>query len=152
MEQSVRMAWHYTTGAQAAEILGTGTITPLALDQQPADAAPWVWFSLRQHWDPIANELYTAADGTRTRLSFEETLARGQGAWRFGLAAAALLPWRDLQRSARLSKEDARALERSGRKAGSDPALWLGSLEPIDVSRCVVEHLHGDHWHGPHEH
>jgi hypothetical protein len=152
VEQNVRMAWHYTTGARAAEILRAGVLAPAALDEHGAGAAPLVWFSLRQHWEPIANELYKAADGTLTRLSFEETIARGQGAWRFGLPSAQLLSWRDLQKSARLSKEDARALERIGRKAGSDPALWLGSLEPLEVSRCVVEHLHGDHWHGPHEH
>jgi hypothetical protein len=147
VEQNVRMAWHYTTGARAAEILRTGSLAPRPLDDS-SELTPVVWFSLRQHWEPIANELYKASDGTLSRLSFEDTAARGQGAWRFGLPAAQLLPWRDLQKAAQMSKEAARALERTGRKAGSDPALWLGSLEPIDVSRCVVEHLHGEHWCG----
>jgi hypothetical protein len=146
------MAWHYTTGARAAEILRAGRLAPMALDEQGGAAAA-VWFSLRQHWEPIANEGLRAADGTRTRLSFEETVSRGQGAWRFGVPAAQLLSWRDLQRSAGWSREDTRALERAGRKAGSDPSLWLGSLEPIEVSRCIVEHLHGEHWCGSdHEH
>jgi hypothetical protein len=152
VEQNVRMAWHYTTGTRAAEILRAGVLAPSALDDH-SGLTPVVWFSLRQHWEPIANERFKASDGTLSRLSFEDTVARGQGAWRFGLPAVQLLPWRELQKSAQLSKDDARALERTGRKAGSDPALWLGSLEAIDVSRCVVEHLHGEHWHGSdHEH
>lgn len=149
MEQNVRMAWHYTTATRAEEILRTGVLAPMAAD---GGHTPVVWFSLRQHWEPLANEGVTAADGTLTRLSFEDTVARGQGAWRFGVPAAQLHSWRDLQKAAQLSKEDARAFERAGRKAGSDPALWLGSLEPVEVSRCVVEHLHGEHWHGAHDH
>ena len=145
MEQNVRMAWHYTTGEKAAEILRSGTLAPMTLEQHGA-ATPVLWFSLRQHWEPIANEELKPTHGSTTRLSFEETVARGQGAWRFGVPAVELLAWRDLQKSAQWSKEQARALERVGRKAGSDPALWLGSLAPIEVSRCVVEHLHGEHW------
>lgn len=152
MQQNLRMAWHYTTGTRAAQILRAGTITPAALDEHGA-SIPVVWFSLRQHWEPIANEALKAADGAVSRLSFEETCARGQGAWRFGLPAAQLLSWRDLQRSAAWSREQGRAWERAGRKAGSDPALWFGSSEPVEVSRCVVEHLHGEHWCGSdHDH
>lgn len=152
MEQNVRMAWHYTTGTRAGQILRAGSIAPMALDEL-GGARSVVWFSLRQHWDPIANEVLKARDGSLVRLSFEETVERGQGAWRFGLPAAQLVSWRELQKLAGWSKEEARTLERAGRKAGSDPALWLASLEPIDVSRCVVEHTHGEQWFGSdHEH
>jgi hypothetical protein len=143
------MAWHYTTGMRAAEIMRAGLIKPApAFADAPEDALKAVWFSLRQHWEPIANEEVRGVDGGRNRLPFEDTVARGQGAWRFGLPASELRPWRELQSSAALSRDHARALERSGRKAGSDPALWLASLEPVSVERCVVQHLHGDHWCG----
>jgi len=127
MSQNSRIAWHYATGPRAAEILREGVLKGSAETQQRADAA-LVWFSLRQHWDPIAN----AAEH------------ESGGAWRFGLPASELVSWR--QAAATLSRDAARALERAGRRAGSDPGLWLASREPVAIDRCRIEHLHGDRW------
>jgi hypothetical protein len=156
----MRIAWHYATGARAAEILHDGVIKPDLIAAAAGKPAP-VWFSLRQHWEPVASEELRGPGGSSVRLSLEESLARGQGAWRFGLPAAELLSWRELSGSAGrgIDREVVRALERAGRKAGSDPALWLVALEPVQLSRCTVEHLHGDHWcsadhggeHGEHD-
>jgi len=121
-----RIAWHYTSGERAAEILRAGVLK--AAEGELGSTQPaLLWFSLRQHWDPIAHGS-TPSDG----------------AWRFGVAAEELLPWRQL--AAAMDRDAARALERAGRKAGSDPALWLGSRDPVELDLCRIEHLHGDHW------
>jgi hypothetical protein len=143
----MRIAWHYATGSRAAQILHDGVIKPDLIAAAAGKPVP-VCFSLRQHWEPVASEELRGSGGSSVRLSLEESLARGQEVWRFGLPAAELLSWRELSGSAGkgIDREIVRALERAGRKAGSDPALWLAALEPVQLSRCTVQHLHGDHW------
>jgi hypothetical protein len=138
-----RIAWHYTSGERATEILSAGELKGADDESQGAPPAP-VLFSLRQHWDPIANADEHAADGSARKPSFEQGTAPSDGAWRFGIAADELISWRQL--AAGMDRDAARALERAGRKAGSDPALWLASRDPVKLDRCRIEHLHGDHW------
>jgi hypothetical protein len=70
-----------------------------------------------------------------------DTLRIGGGGWRFGLPVKKLLPYRELKRAASTSGKTAQGLEREARRQGADPALWYGSLTPVEVRRCVVQIL-----------
>jgi hypothetical protein len=140
------MAWHYTIGLRAQSILSDGLIRP-ATAGVPAGETPVVWFSTRQHWEPTANKAM-AKDGLYIRrLTFEETIERGGGGWRFGLPVDRLVAWRNLSRLANISRETANGLVRAARKSGADPAFWYAALGPVVVAECVIERLDGDEWH-----
>ena len=134
-----RIAWHYTIGKHAASIIEGGVIRG-ATEHVPTGEMPVVWFSLRQHWEPTANKMIRSADGTVRFGTMADTIRIG-GGWRFGLPVSELLPYRDLKRAANISGETARGLERVARRQGADPALWYGSLTPVEVSRCIVQIL-----------
>jgi hypothetical protein len=137
--KSNRIAWHYTIGKHAPSIMDDGVIR-CATGYVPIGETPVVWFSLRQYWEPTANKGGTR-DGVIVTLSARETWQRGGGGWRFGVAATELLPYRDLKRAANICPDTVRGLERAGRKMGADPALWYGSLAPVETSRCIIQML-----------
>jgi len=134
-----RMAWHYTIGHRADSIIKDGFIR-VATRFVPDGETPVVWFSQRQHWEPTANK-GGMRNGVRVGLSARETWQHGGGGWRFGIAVSELLSYRDLKRAANIAPGTARGLERSARQMGADPALWYGSLAPVEVSRCIVQVL-----------
>ena len=83
--------------------------------------------------------------GQRVWLTARETWEQF-GGWRFGLPVAQLLPYAELKVKARISSKMARALERVGRDMRADPSLWYGSLEPVNVDRCLVQRLDVRFW------
>jgi hypothetical protein len=138
----LKYAWHYTIGLRASKILADGTIMP-ATAGVPAHERPVVWFSTRQHWEPTATK-GKIVNGVRSEMTLAEMIRDCCGLWRFGIQIRELLPWRELQTAAGITKETAQRLVRNGRKRGADPACWYGALDPVPVANCQIQRLDDD--------
>ena len=76
----------------------------------------------------------------------KQTIEQGGGGWRFGLPTEKLICYRQLISVARIARERAKGLERSGKRTSADPNNWWGSIEPVKVSDCIIERWTGDVW------
>jgi len=141
------LAWHYTLGVKATDILRDGFIR--GATAVPTGDRPIIWFSLRQIWEPTATKGRMFA-GERPDLTLAEMIDEGHGLWRFGVPKIDLLAWKPLQQKAAISRDMARVLVREAQRAGTDPKFWYGSLEPVAVDRCEIQCIlrHGDGWGG----
>lgn len=135
------MAWHYTCGDRALSIMDDGWIR-VAHESASVGERPCVWFSVAQRWEPTATKLIHTPSGPR-QGTLQEMEALGGGLWRFGLPAADLLQWRELRTQIGLPRPLWKQLAKLGEKKGANPEDWYGSLEPVDVTRCVVQFLRG---------
>jgi len=107
----------------------------------PDGERPIVWFSARQHWEPTASK-GKIINGVRSTMTLREMISKGDGLWRFGVLVAELQSYHQLKKSAAIAPAMARALERSARECGADPAFWYGSLEAVKVSGCTIQCLY----------
>jgi hypothetical protein len=148
MTDAVAIAWHYTVGARAADILRDGFIRA-ATEGVPAGELPIVWFSTRQVWEPTATKGYVI-DGVRREATMREMIEDGDGLWRFGIPVSGLLAWGPLQQAAGMTRETARRLARAAQRQGADQFFWYGTLAPVAVDRCAIQCIVtlGDEWGG----
>jgi hypothetical protein len=140
------MAWHYTVGVNATEILREGFIRGATAGLPPGER-PTVWFSMRQIWEPAASRRKLVAGGEST-MTMAEMIEEYHGLWRFGVPKAALHAWTFLRRKAAMSHDTELALIRVAARAGFNPRFWYGALEPIAVNQCEVQYIlaRGDGW------
>jgi hypothetical protein len=140
------LAWHYTVGVKASDILRDGFIRG-ATGDVPTGERPIVWFSTRQIWEPTATKGKMVAD-LQSETTMSELIEEGHGLWRFGVPKIDLLAWKSLQREAAMSRDTARALARAAHKFGANANFWYGAVEPVAVNRCEIQCIlaRGDGW------
>jgi hypothetical protein len=137
-----RTAWHYTVDDRARNILALGLIVP-AITGVPENERPCVWFSVHPMWEPTASKAELFGGNTRA-LSFEEM--QELGLWRFGLPVTALIGWKKIPKTSRMSRRTVRTLERVGRDKGANPLHWYAALNPVPVADCIVQRLIDGRW------
>lgn len=74
-----------------------------------------------------------AVEGSMLDLRMEGTYEHGGGLVRFGMPPKKLVPWPKLGRLANIHSKLRVALEKVGRRNGSDPSHWLGIMRPLPV-------------------
>lgn len=133
------VAWHYTTGTKVVEIVKDGFLKPSSVHVDPPEH-PILWFSIREDFEPTASKAVVVERGALPRtLSVVEGVRSGRGLYRFGVGTSRLIPWLILRKRARMPKRIAKGLVAAGRKLGSNPNHWFGSLKPIRVDDCIIE-------------
>jgi hypothetical protein len=132
------LAWHYTVGTKIPLILEDGFLRPATAGVMPPEK-PIVWFSKNQLWEATANKMFRATDGTLRFGTRETTREMGGGLFRFGLPTEELRRWTELQREALIPTRTKRSLVNAAKKDGSNPYDWLGTLEPVQIDRCIIE-------------
>lgn len=144
---STNLAYHYTVGLRAEQILESGVIRP-ATARIDAQEIPVVWFSKAAFFEPTAAKLLVdPATGKSHRASILEMQGHCGGIWRFGIARDCLIPWPALISVARIRSSTARHLERAGHAQGALPSDWLGSLKPVLIADLAsIEVLQAGRW------
>lgn len=137
MKQTL-LAWHYTTAQKLPAILASGELLPTDIGVAFPEK-PILWFSLDQRWEHTANKALMAVDGTRRRLTMEETFRAGGGLIRFGIAPKKLLTGEALRRAAHMNSRVWLQLCASARQVQAAPSDWFGSIAPISVDNLVFE-------------
>jgi hypothetical protein len=142
-----KMAWHYTTGHCARQIVQSEVILP-ATEGVPWNERPAVWFSTRQDWEPTASKgIVDRKTGLRRTATIDEMEALAGGCYRFGMEATSLLRWSDLRRAAKIRPPVAKALELAGHHMGANPQDWMGRVGPVSVRDVlVIERLVNGQW------
>lgn len=152
----MRMAWHYTVGAQMRSILSEGT---LRVEVGPRRCAPAVWFTLLNRFEPTAWKVvegwerpedilhtFPSTGGTCRAFSIREKARLGRGLYRIGVNDDGLLTFDDWS----LKVEDlwfVQALEGIAQEVGSDVRCWRVSLNPVRRDRWLaIERWHAGHW------
>lgn len=138
MNAEKNLAWHYTTSHKFLQIMSDGLLKPTGVFINPCER-PVLWFSTNQGWEATANKMVQNKHGQFRRLTKRETFLGGGGLVRFGCPADLLMTWPQLRQAARISRNDARILEKSGRKQGANPSAWRGTLQPIQVCDLAVD-------------
>ncbi len=123
-------AYHYTTRRCALAILHSGFILP-ATAHVPDNETPVVWFSRARTWEPTATKHLVSSLGGRG-ATFPEMVRIGIA--RFAVDADRLLTWPETCDAANITPDTAAGLVRAGRKQGSNPRDWCGSLKPFSVA------------------
>jgi hypothetical protein len=141
------LVWHCTTGRNFIEIVADGAIKPAKLLIGPSER-PVVWFSRNPLWEPTANKLWLASDGSLVPLDMEQTYRLCGGLVRIGVTEdVAPYNFRQLQKVARISSKMAARLRDAGIKVGANPSDWYASLEPVPREKwSAVEVWNGSHW------
>lgn len=131
-------AWHYTVGTKIPLILEDGFLKPATALVAPPEK-PIVWFSKNQLWEPTANKMFRATDGTVRFGTKKTTREMAGGLFRFGLPTENLRRWTELQREALIPTRSKNLLVKAAKEDGSNPYDWFGLLEPVPIDRCIVE-------------
>lgn len=135
---SDRLAWHYTTGHCASQILQSGVILP-ATGGVPRHEIPAVWFSLNQCWEPTATKGITnPKTGIRRDATMEEMERMAGGCYRFGMEPTRLLRWSALKLRTGMRPKTVRGLERVAYQVGANPLHWMGAIGPVDLGDVLV--------------
>jgi hypothetical protein len=130
--QSNAVAWHYTTGNKASQILQSGYLNPATGFVSPPER-PILWFSSNQFWEATANKGIMQLNGVQRAATLEEMAARAGGLVRFGCPLDTLKPASVLRIEARMSYKVYRALCEAAHKVGSNPSEWYGTLSPMSI-------------------
>ena len=125
--------WHYAPWAYLPSMVESG-----ALRGSNAGAAgenPMLWFSANQQWEPTAAKAVRNNAGLITQMTFQQQVTR-VGCIRFGLPAAdvRLLNWKQACAAANTPKESRRAMEKVGKKQGSNPDHWFATVSGVSLS------------------
>jgi hypothetical protein len=137
----MKIAWHYTVGSRAKDILESGKIRP-ATANVPSNERPAVWFTVRDDWEPTANKRWQNSNTGEVKfLSTDEMLKRGGGGVRFGIPVHKLTPWNKLINKTRMDSKTKKALIEFAINVGSDPDSWYGTIKPVRVKDCVIQLL-----------
>ncbi len=136
-EHSDQIAWHYTTARHFQSIMEDGLIRPAIL-YVPVNERPVVWFSLAPHWEPTASPMIMK-NGIPHMATMREIRSEAGHLLRFGVPKSGLIPWKKLRKAANIDPELFRALAKSGRAQGANPANWYGSIEDVPVRDCRIE-------------
>jgi hypothetical protein len=133
-----RIAWHYTSGRCAIQIVQTEVILP-ATENVPRGEKPAVWFSLNQSWEPTATKgILDPLTGSRRFATMDEMARLAGGCYRFGIDPSRLLCWSALKVKTRMRPKTVRALERVAYKFRSNPSDWMGAMEAVSLRDVVV--------------
>ncbi len=133
----MRIAWHYTTGHRAIDIVKDGFINPATCNVAPHEI-PVVWFSLHQVWEPTARKgLIDKTTGKKVIATVRQMDTYCGGLYRFGVEINRLVRWCDLSRLAGIRTATAEKLARAGRKLGATPSDWFGTVEKIALDGDV---------------
>lgn len=129
--------FHYTAGPKLQAILEAGELRPS--NAGAPNERPLLWFSSNPRWEPTATKMVATQRGVRhLSMAEQRTLF---GCVRFELGAPLvplLLPWAEACRAAGTSRDDRRALERSGKRLGGNPDQWFAYPEPIPLADCMA--------------
>ena len=132
------LAWHYTSGQCAIQIVESELILPV-FENVPRNEKPAVWFSLNQSWEPTATKgILDSISGKRRNATMDEMERLAGGCYRFGLDPSRLLCWSALKVKTRMRPKMVRALERVAYQVGSDPSHWMGTTEAVSLRDVVV--------------
>jgi hypothetical protein len=123
------IAWHYTCGTRAVDILVSGVLKPTDAFVPPNEK-PILWFSVAPFWEQTANKMI-AMDGKAICLSMEGTALYGGGLYRFGFPVERLVRWPDIGKRARCRAEDRKNMMKAARAQGADPKNWHGTMNAI---------------------
>jgi hypothetical protein len=137
------LAWHYTLGANLLGILENGHILPTDQPDTPVTECPVVWFSLNQYYDPSAAKSIEL-NGVKQPSTLPVMRQLGNGVYRLGISPAVLLSGEALRRQAHISKDRWKALVKKAQGGGNSASDWLGSIDPVVASDCVIEMLNDD--------
>jgi hypothetical protein len=132
------IAWHYTIRQHLPSILEDAFLRPTTVGVAPPEK-PILWFSRNQIWEPTANKMFRASDGSLRFGTRETTREMGGGLVRFGLPTEKLLRWTELHREAHMPTRTRNALVKAAKRDGSNPYDWCGLLEPVSIYECAVE-------------
>ena len=138
--------FHYAPWAKLPAIVASRCLMPS--NAGAPGELPLLWFSANQHWEPTATKMLLLSDGTRRSMSFQEQKIQF-GCVRFGLSAhdTRLMNWKASCVVASIGRDERRALERSGKKRGADPAHWFAVVDPLPVSELILEVFGDEAWH-----
>lgn len=133
-----RIAWHYTSGQCAIQIVQSEVILP-ATENVPRGEKPAVWFSLNQSWEPTATKgILDPLTGNRRFATMDEMARLAGGCYRFGIEPSRLLCWSALKVKTRMRPKTVRALERVAYEVGGNPSQWMGAIEAVSLRDVVV--------------
>lgn len=136
---AMELAWHYTTGHCASQIIRSGIILP-ATEGVPLDEQPAVWFSLNQHWEPTATKGITdPLTGKRRDATIKQMMRVAGGCYRFGVDPSRLLDWPTLKANTGIRPLMLYRLEKAASRVRANPCEWMGSLHAVPL-RDVVAH------------
>ncbi len=140
------IAWHYTTHLHYDSIKAHGYIFG-ATALIEVNERPVVWFSMHPWFEPTAAKGIMGPDGRQRTATIDEMIDIGGGLVRLGVSRRGLLAGEELRKRARIRRETWASLCRSAKSAGGDPAQWVGSLQPVLLTDCIVERMDaGHHW------
>lgn len=141
----MKIAWHYTTGQKAIQILESAELRPTDnyIEQKEK---PILWFSTNQHWELSANKMLLLPNGSLRGLSMEEMGGYGCGLFRFGIPFDKVLRWPNLARMAGMKSKVKRALEDAGQKMGADFGEWCGLLKPVSIFELYGQVMTSKGW------
>lgn len=137
--------FHYTIGNYLPSILTEGL--RLATVGVAAFVRPAVWFSTEPFWEQTANKR-GMINGEWGGLDRIETERRYGGLVRIEVGPeAAPYRWKDYEHLSGETRSNLKALKRSARANGANPAMWHVSFDPVPPSKFVtVEVLLGLRW------
>jgi hypothetical protein len=132
--------YHYTVGNRLLPIIESGELRP-ATAGVPNGEKPAVWFSTNAEWEETANKMTARKVRGRVVVSLgtrESTERNGGGLVRIAVRPDSVpLGWADFRQLSGISGESAERLEEVARQAGSDPAEWRVSFDPVPRSEWV---------------
>jgi hypothetical protein len=143
------IAWHYTIGLKLPLIRESGSLRPSTAGIGP-DERPVLWFSTAPYWEPTAAKMIARSMKERLesedglpfrRLSMQENTEMGEGLYRFGLSASALIRWPEIGKRAGMRAEMRKNLMKTGRQQGADPAQWHGAFSQIPIDGLLLQQL-----------
>jgi hypothetical protein len=136
------IAWHYTNGLKLPLIRESGCLRPTDVGIGPAER-PVLWFSTAPYWEPTSAKGWSQPfqDGPPRTLSMQENAERGEGLYRFGLPASALIRWPEIGKRAGIKAALRNSLMRVGRKQGANPAQWYGTFQEISIAGLALQQL-----------
>lgn len=144
---SESLAWHYTSGQCAIQILQAGIILP-AYENVPRGERPAVWFSRNKFWEPTASKgILDSVTRVRRFATMDEMERFAGGCYRFGIQSSRLLCWTALKVQTRMRPKTVRALERVAYEIGGNPHHWVGTMDAVPVHQVeVIQHLVNGCW------
>ena len=129
MSSAPSILWHYTTVDRLQQILIEGELRPVPLGRK---IKPAVWFTTNPDWEPTANRVWHAPEGTVRRLSKDQTIVLAGGLARIGVAPqVASVDWKTYKSTSDIPPKVAKQIYDEAVSIGSRPGNWLASFKGV---------------------